>query len=185
MATRPAEMLASSALSVARTALPNTPAAAGPYWAYWQRYNHRGSAPRKNDERSLRVKSGFSICGLLLATLLMYAPAARAQTYGSSPSGGHSEWRAMRQQMIAACANKSAGAACSFTREGQTMTGVCRATRRDQLVCRSGKRGRRRRTDGLMGGAMPSRVMPRLSNALQNCCGVLALHGSSLTAHAC
>jgi hypothetical protein len=76
---------------------------------------------------------------LLAASLLafaMFTPPAHAQTNQPMESG-RSERRAMFQEMAQACANKSAGAPCSFSREGQTVNGTCRQNRRGQLVCRS------------------------------------------------
>ena len=105
------------------------------------------------------MKFRISICVLFLTALATYAPATQAQTDGS-PSSGHSQWQAMRQEMMAACADKSAGTACSFSREGQAVSGTCRATRRGQLACRAGKGGGGRGMHGQMGGGMPGGGMP-------------------------
>ena len=105
------------------------------------------------------MKFRISICVLFLTALATYAPATQAQTDGS-PSSGHSQWQAMRQEMMVACADKSAGTACSFSREGQAVGGTCRATRRGQLVCRAGKGGGGRGMHGQMGGGMPGGGMP-------------------------
>ena len=107
------------------------------------------------------MKSRISICGLFLVAFVMYAPVVHAQASGSPSGGGGSQWRAMRQEMVAACANESAGAACSFSREGQTVNGTCRATRRGQLVCRTGKRREGRGMPGPMGSGTPSSSAPQ------------------------
>ncbi len=94
------------------------------------------------EERSLKghtyLAASIAASFLALTTLV---PSVSAQT--NEPfSGGRGEWREMRQEMVQACANKSVGASCSFSWEGQTVTGTCRQTRRGQLVCRAA-RGRR------------------------------------------
>ena len=100
------------------------------------------------------------IAGLFVTALVMLAPAARSQTDGSSPEGGRSQWRAMLRERITACAEKSDGTACSFSREGQTVSGTCRTTRRGQLVCRTGEGGRGREKHGSTGGGMPAANAP-------------------------
>jgi hypothetical protein len=107
------------------------------------------------------VKSRLGlIAALLLTALVLLAPATHAQTYGSPPEGGHSQWRAMRQEMMAACTNQSAGTSCSFSREGQTVSGTYQATRQGQLVCRSGKGRRGQERRGPMGEGMPGGNAP-------------------------
>lgn len=91
------------------------------------------------------------IAALILTALVLLAAATHAQTYGSPPEGGRSQWGAMRQERMVACANQSAGTSCSYSREGQTVSGTCEATRRGQLVCRSGEGGRGRAMRGPMG----------------------------------
>jgi hypothetical protein len=86
--------------------------------------------------------------------------ATYAQTFGSPLEGGRSQWRAMRQEMMAACANQSAGTSCSYSREGQTVGGTCQWTRRGQLVCRTGEGGRGREMRGPMGNGMPEGNAP-------------------------
>ena len=81
------------------------------------------------------MKFRISIYVLFLTALATCAPAARAQTYGSPSSGGRSQWQAMRQEMMGACADKTAGTTCSFSHEGQPVSGTCRAMRRGKLVC--------------------------------------------------
>ena len=81
------------------------------------------------------MKYRFSISVLFLAAFVTCAPATHAQTEGSPPSGGRSQWQAMRQEMMAACADKAAGTPCSFSREGQPVSGTCSAMRRGQMVC--------------------------------------------------
>ena len=93
--------------------------------------------------------------GLLLTALVMFVPATHAQTYGGPSTGDRSQWQAMRQEMMAACANQSAGAPCSFSREGQTVSGACRQSRRGQLVCRTGQGRHGGGMGGSMGGGMP------------------------------
>jgi hypothetical protein len=106
------------------------------------------------------MKFRISIFALFLMALASHAPATHAQTVGSPSSGGRSQWRAVRQEMMAACADKSAGTACSFSREGQAVTGICRATRQGQLVCHAGKGGGGRGMHGGTGGGMPGGGMP-------------------------
>ena len=106
------------------------------------------------------MKFRISIWLLFLATLVTGVPATRGQTYGSSSSGGRSQSQAMRQEKMAACADKSAGTACSFSREGQPVSGICRARRQGQLVCRAGKGGGSHGMHGQMGGGMPGGGMP-------------------------
>ena len=36
---------------------------------------------------------------------------------------------------MAACADKTAGTPCSFSREGQAVSGICRPMRRGRMVC--------------------------------------------------
>ena len=95
------------------------------------------------------------IFGLLLTPLVMFAPATHAQTDGGPPSGARSQWRAIRQERKAACVNKAAGTQCSFSREGQMVSGICRATRRGKLACHTGKGERGHGMHGSMGGGMP------------------------------
>jgi len=52
------------------------------------------------------VKFRISISVLFVAALVTCAPAMHAQTEGSPSSGGRSQWRAMGQEMMAACADK-------------------------------------------------------------------------------
>jgi hypothetical protein len=106
------------------------------------------------------VKFRISIYVLFLTALATYVPATHAQTDGSPSSGGRSQWQAMRQEMMAACADKSAGTACSFSREGQAVTGTCRPMRQGQLVCHAGKGGGGRGMHSQMGGGMPGGGMP-------------------------
>lgn len=115
----------------------------------------------------MRFQIAITMSGLLVAGLLMFVPAIHAQTYENpssgegQSSGDHSQWRAMRQEMIAACADKSAGTACSFSRAGQTVSGICQQSRRGQLVCRTGRGGRGGAMQGgSMGGGMPSGNAP-------------------------
>jgi hypothetical protein len=112
------------------------------------------------------VKFRISICVLLLTAFATYAPATHAQTDGSPSSGGRSQWQAMRQEMMAACADKSAGTACSFSREGQAVSGTCRAMRQGQLACHAGKGGGGREMHGQMGGGMPPDSAPEEWHAL-------------------
>jgi hypothetical protein len=112
------------------------------------------------------VKFRISICVLLLTAFATYAPATHAQTDGSPSSGGRSQWQAMRQEMMAACADKSAGTACSFSREGQAVSGTCRAMRQGQLACHAGKGGGGRGMHGQMGGGMPPDGGPEEWHAL-------------------
>jgi len=115
----------------------------------------------------VRFRIAIPISGLLMIGLLTFVPPTHAQTsenpsmgQGQS-SGDHSQWRAMRQEMIAACADKSAGTACSFSREGQTVSGICHQSRRGKLVCRTGRGGRGGGMQGgNMGGGMPSGNAP-------------------------
>jgi hypothetical protein len=58
--------------------------------------------------------------------LVMCAPAAHSQASANHSTGGY-KVSAARQAMIAACTNKSAGAPCSLSREGQTVNGTCKA----------------------------------------------------------
>jgi hypothetical protein len=101
------------------------------------------------------VKIRLWICGALLTVLVMAAPAAHAQTYGSPSPVGHSQWREMRQETMAACAHKSPGTACSLSSAGQALGGICRATQQGQLACRTGEAEPGFRMRGPTGGGMP------------------------------
>lgn len=109
------------------------------------------------------MKLRISICMLMVAAVMTCAPSIlRAQTGEGPSSGNRSQWRAMHQEMLAACVDKSAAAACSVSLQGRTVSGTCRANRRGRLVCRTGKGGRNRGMRDSMGGGMSS--MP-LNNA--------------------
>ena len=101
------------------------------------------------------MKFRISIPVLFLAALVTCASATHAQTEGSPSSGGRSQWRAMGQEMMAACADKTAGNPCSFSRGGQAVNGTCRAMRRGQMVCRAGNGAGSQVMHGHMGGGMP------------------------------
>ena len=106
------------------------------------------------------MKFRISISVLFVAALVTCAPAMHAQTEGSPSSGGRSQWRAMGQEMMAACADKTAGTPCSFSREGQAVNGTCRAMPRGQMVCRAGNGAGSQGMHGHMGGGMPGGGMP-------------------------
>lgn len=80
--------------------------------------------------------------------------------YGAPPEGGNPQGQAMRehmrQEMIAACQNQSAGDACSVSRGDRTVSGTCGENRQGQLLCRM--RGMHRQGGGMggpNGGGMP------------------------------
>lgn len=70
----------------------------------------------------------------LLCMLLLAALAASAQPPGGPPpSGAH---RGPPPEALTACKAAKAGADCSFTHEGRTMKGSCRAPEGRPLACR-------------------------------------------------
>jgi isoaspartyl peptidase/L-asparaginase-like protein (Ntn-hydrolase superfamily) len=88
---------------------------------------------------------------LLLMALVVSQPTTRAQTAGSEAGDSRSQWRALRQEMMKACLDKSAETPCSFSRDSQTVNGTCQTTRRGKLVCRGGEGGRSGEMRGRMG----------------------------------
>jgi len=87
------------------------------------------------NERPFAFRAEAKLEARVAQPLFTNAPATQAQTDGSPSSCGRSQWQETRQEMMAACANKSAGTACSSSREGQPVSGTCHATRRGHLVC--------------------------------------------------
>jgi len=69
--------------------------------------------------------------------LAAFAPAAHAR---------HSA----KQERIQACADKSAGDPCSFTRKGEDVNGTCSSARHGKLICTASNAG----TSGSSAGAM-------------------------------
>ena len=77
-----------------------------------------------------------------LATVLLLAPAASAQTSGGAP-GAMREHHPMMEKLVEACKGKGASDPCSFTRpNGKTAKGTC-MTMRNRLVCRPAGMGHR------------------------------------------
>lgn len=99
------------------------------------------------------MKTGIAIVALVLSFALL-APSTYAQNAPGGMMGGRQRWRAMRQEMIAACANKSAGMPCSFARAGNPVNGTCAANRRGRMICRSPKHRGHGGTGDAMGRAM-------------------------------
>jgi hypothetical protein len=99
------------------------------------------------------MKTAITFAAAILSFAFL-ASAAIAQDAGAGLAGRRAGWRAMRQERIAVCANKSAGTPCSFERRGKKESGVCQTTRRGELICHSAT-GRRRRMRG-MGGPSPA-----------------------------
>lgn len=97
------------------------------------------------------MKAGIVIVAAVLSFASL-APSALAQNAPGGMMGARQRRRAMRQEMIAACASKSAGAPCSFARGGNPVSGTCKANRRGRMVCRSSTNGRHRGMRGPMGG---------------------------------
>ena len=71
---------------------------------------------------------------LLAATLLCAPSAARAEGPGGSGSGRRHG--PPPPEAVTACEQKTAGAACSFTHEGNERTGVCWAPESRPLACK-------------------------------------------------
>lgn len=103
--------------------------------------------------KSQQLRSKISTCGLLIIIFVLAGVAAFAQENPSE--SGHAQWQAMRQVMIAACAGKSDGTPCSFSRDGQPVNGICHTSRRGQLLCRSGHHRQSQGNMGGSGGGMP------------------------------
>jgi hypothetical protein len=78
-----------------------------------------------------------------LATMLLFATAAGAQTGAGAP-GEMREHHPMMEKLVEACNGKAANDPCSFIRpNGKTAKGTC-MTMRDRLVCRPAGMGHRR-----------------------------------------
>jgi hypothetical protein len=92
----------------------------------------------------------------LFVLVLMYTPVAHAQASSTSPDGGRVKISPLRQEMIVACANKSKGAPCSFSREGQTVKGTCNV---DIVAQRLGGTGKQLTCFSRQGQAIPGALI--------------------------
>jgi len=89
----------------------------------------------------------------LLSTLFLAAPTVYAQNAANPPSAAGKSM-SMREEMIAACAGKTADAPCTFTRKGETVNGTCHQ-RKKEMICRSSE-GRRHHHGQSSSGGSPS-----------------------------
>jgi hypothetical protein len=67
---------------------------------------------------TIAVFASFIVCAVLAASV----PAAHARS-------------STRQARLQACADKSAGDACTYTKKGQDVNGTCTTSHRGKLIC--------------------------------------------------
>ena len=111
-------------------------------------------ACRSATKRSGHLKITISGAFALLAVMTLALP-AHAQANPQPSTGVREQRRMIWRERLAACANRSAGAVCSFSRQTRTIDGVCEPNRRGRLLCHADRRRGGRRMGGRWQGNAP------------------------------
>ena len=85
--------------------------------------------------KSFRAAAKLFAAAVLLAATLLCAPSA-ARADGPPGSGSGRQRGPPPPEALAACEQKTAGAACSYSHEGNERTGVCWAPEDRPLACK-------------------------------------------------